>query len=172
MGFIGTTNVPANFVYPFRGNFSYPFPFPLLFVIKKEKKERNQKKKEKMKKNQKKNDVFFEKEGKKEITPGVRALLVYPMNALANDQISRLRELFANYPDITFGCYTGQTKHSKEEALNEFKSLNRSDDNPDPTPLVNELLSREEMKQTPPHILITNYAMMEFLMLRPDDSIK
>ena len=65
-GFIGTTGVPANFVYPFRGNFSYPFPFPLLFVIKKEKKERNQKKKEKMKKNQKKNDVFFEKEGKKE----------------------------------------------------------------------------------------------------------
>ena len=64
--FFGNYYVPANFVYPFRGNFSYPFPFPLLFVIKKEKKERNQKKKEKMKKNQKKNDVFFEKEGKKE----------------------------------------------------------------------------------------------------------
>ena len=60
---MGIYYVPANFVYPFRGNFSYPFPFPLLFVIKKEKKERNQKKKEKMKKNQKKNDVFFEKEG-------------------------------------------------------------------------------------------------------------
>jgi hypothetical protein len=30
--------------------------------------------------------------------PGVRAILVYPMNALANDQLSRLRELLAGLP--------------------------------------------------------------------------
>ena len=64
--FFGNYYVPAFSLHPLWGNFSYPFPFPLLFVIKKEKKERNQKKKEKMKKNQKKNDVFFEKEWKKE----------------------------------------------------------------------------------------------------------
>jgi ATP-dependent helicase YprA (DUF1998 family) len=41
--------------------------------------------------------------------PGVRALLLYPMNALANDQLKRLRQLLAGYPDITFGRYTGDT---------------------------------------------------------------
>ena len=38
------------------------------------------------------------------------------------------------------------------------------------TPLQNELISRDEMKENPPHILITNYAMLEFLLLRPEDS--
>ena len=31
--------------------------------------------------------------------PGVRALLLYPMNALANDQLKRLRKLLVNYPN-------------------------------------------------------------------------
>ena len=35
--------------------------------------------------------------------PGVRALLLYPMNALANDQIARLRILAKLFPEITFG---------------------------------------------------------------------
>jgi hypothetical protein len=37
--------------------------------------------------------------------PGVRALLLYPMNALANDQMKRLRRILENYPQITFGRY-------------------------------------------------------------------
>ena len=41
--------------------------------------------------------------------PGVRALLLYPMNALANDQVKRLRRLLATTPDVTFGRYTGDT---------------------------------------------------------------
>jgi len=36
--------------------------------------------------------------------------------------------------------------------------------------LPNELHSREEMRQTPPHILLTNYAMLEYLLLRPQDT--
>jgi ATP-dependent helicase YprA (DUF1998 family) len=39
------------------------------------------------------------------------------------------------------------------------------------SPLKNELLSRERMRQTPPNILITNYAMLEYLLLRPDDNV-
>ena len=35
--------------------------------------------------------------------------------------------------------------------------------------LPNELLSREEMRAAPPHILLTNYAMLEYLLLRPQD---
>ncbi|MGI6549538.1 MAG: DEAD/DEAH box helicase [Syntrophomonadales bacterium] len=42
--------------------------------------------------------------------PGIRALLLYPMNALANDQMKRLRLLLANMPDLTFGRYTGETE--------------------------------------------------------------
>lgn len=97
---------------------------------------------------------------------GVRALLIYPMNALANDQVERLRELLEKYPQITFGSYTGQTKHEFEKALVEYKSLNNGQ-----VPKINELISREQIKEKPPHILITNYAMLEYLMLRPDDSV-
>ena len=96
---------------------------------------------------------------------GVRALLIYPMNALANDQIERLRDLLGDYPEITFGSYTGQTKNTYEEALAEYRALND-----DARPLRNELISREQMKDTPPHILVTNYAMLEYLMIRPADS--
>jgi hypothetical protein len=97
---------------------------------------------------------------------GVRALLIYPMNALANDQIERLRELLSDYPQITYGSYTGQTKQKFSDALVEYKKLNNGE-----TPQVNELISREQMKKNPPNILITNYAMLEYLMLRPDDNV-
>lgn len=97
--------------------------------------------------------------------PGVRALLIYPMNALANDQTERLRELLKDCPEITYGVYTGQTKQTHEEALAEYKALNENK-----TPLKNELISREEMIENPPHILITNYAMLEYLMVRPRDN--
>lgn len=90
------------------------------------------------------------------LCPGVRTLLIYPMNALANDQTERLRGLLAEYPEITFGVYTGQTKQKKEDALAEYKALNQNQ-----SPIVNELISRDEMVTTPPHILITNYAMLE-----------
>ena len=97
---------------------------------------------------------------------GVRALLIYPMNALANDQVERLRELLCDYPEITFGSYTGQTLNKYNAALEEYRKLNDNE-----TPKPNELISREQMKATPPHILVTNYAMLEYLMVRPDDSV-
>lgn len=96
--------------------------------------------------------------------PGVRALLLYPMNALANDQLKRLRSLLADVPEITFGRYTGETKHTAKEARRHFESLH-----PDEPILPNEKLSREEMQAEPPHILLTNYAMLEYLLLRPRD---
>lgn len=99
------------------------------------------------------------------LTPGVRALLLYPMNALANDQLNRLRILLKDYPEITFGRYTGETKKNRKEAYDYFKKMNHKGE-----VLPNELLSREEMRDNPPNILLTNYAMLEYLLLRPKDN--
>lgn len=99
------------------------------------------------------------------LRPGVRALLLYPMNALANDQLKRLRKLLADYPDITFGRYTGETAQTRKQAEDKFRALHPGED-----PLPNELLSRDEMQESPPHILLTNYAMLEYLLLRPKDT--
>jgi len=96
--------------------------------------------------------------------PGVRALLLYPMNALANDQLRRLRRLLAHVPLITFGRYTGDTPERAAEGTSLFESLN-----PGEPRLPNELLSRQEMRDDPPHLLLTNYAMLEYLLLRPAD---
>ncbi len=96
--------------------------------------------------------------------PGVRALLLYPMNALANDQLRRLRRLLAGVPQITFGRYTGDTPERAAEGASLFESLN-----PGEPRLPNELLSRREMRDEPPHLLLTNYAMLEYLLLRPAD---
>lgn len=123
-------------------------------------------------------ELMREKEQGK-LTDGVRALIIYPMNALANDQIDRLRKLFIDYPDITFGCYTGQTKHHEKTtarqvgAIDQYEELNgkRIDDVRLRKPLPNERISRDAMKERPPHILITNYAMLEYLLLRPEDSV-
>lgn len=96
--------------------------------------------------------------------PGVRALLLYPMNALANDQLGRLRALLGRFPAITYGRYTGETLERQTQALDAFRERERSE------PPPNELLSREAMRQGPPHILLTNYAMLEYLLLRPQDT--
>ena len=53
--------------------------------------------------------------------PGVRALFLYPMNALANDQMKRLRRVLKDYPSITFGRYVGETEHTEQKAINAFK---------------------------------------------------
>lgn len=101
-------------------------------------------------------------EGK--LGPGVRALLLYPMNALANDQMKRLRRILKGFPYITFGRYTGETRTTREEAEQHFRR-----NYPHELLIKNELLSRDEMRDKPPHILLTNYAMLEYLLLRPED---
>lgn len=110
------------------------------------------------------NHLFRQKE-KSELNPGVRALLLYPMNALVNDQLARMRGLLKNYPDITFGRYTGETEELQKYAEEKYRKVHKNN------PLPNELISREKMRNTPPHILLTNYAMLEYLLLRPNDNI-
>ncbi len=42
------------------------------------------------------------------LCPGVRAMIIYPMNALANDQLNELRGLLKG-TGITYGAFTGDT---------------------------------------------------------------
>jgi ATP-dependent helicase YprA (DUF1998 family) len=109
-------------------------------------------------------DALSAEHARGELGPGVRALLLYPMNALANDQIKRLRQVLAHAPHITFGRYVGDTPDEARRAEETFHLLN-----PGEPRLENELLSRAEMRAAPPHLLLTNYAMLEYLLLRPAD---
>lgn len=95
---------------------------------------------------------------------GVRAMLIYPMNALVNDQIARLKDLLCNYTDITFGFFTGDT-HGMESD-DDYKRKYNSD------PSVNEIFLRSEMRESPPNILITNYAMLEHILIRPENAVE
>jgi superfamily II DNA/RNA helicase len=93
--------------------------------------------------------------------PGVRAILIYPMNALANDQLDRLRNLLQQIPEVTFGRYTGDTPWDLSGVSEEERSEIRR---------PNERYTREEIRSSPPNILLTNFAMMEYLLLRPGDN--
>lgn len=108
-------------------------------------------------------DYLLREEERGELGPGVRAIIIYPMNALANDQMKRMRALLKGHPAITFGLYNGNTEHTQKKALEAYRRTLQA------APQPNEIISREEMQRTPPHILITNYSMLEYMMLRPKD---
>ena len=106
--------------------------------------------------------------------PGVRAILVYPLNSLANDQLNRIAELLykdLRNPGITLGRYTGQVRSTAtrdQEATVLKKTPTFTETFGEEADVPNEwLLSRQEMCATPPHILITNYAMLEHILLLP-----
>lgn len=108
-------------------------------------------------------DSLLREEEAGTLNNAVRAIIIYPMNALANDQIKRLQKLLKDHPAIRFGLYNGNTAQEKDRALREYKRVNGTD------PLPNEVICRDEMQKEPPHILITNYSMLEYMMLRPKD---
>lgn len=109
------------------------------------------------------NDILseFEQQGP---SAGVRAMILYPMNALANDQLKRLRELLKG-TEITFGRYTGDTEETQARAKRKWQ-----EENPGKELLPNEIISRERIRENPPNILLTNYSMLEYLLLRPEDA--
>lgn len=91
---------------------------------------------------------------KKKGTPGVKAILIYPMNALANNQRDRLREILANGSGVSFGRYTGETQIWSEQ---------RPSDVP-----KEERWTRPEFWENPPDILLTNYQMLDYMLIRDD----
>ncbi len=123
------------------------------------------------------NSLMREKEAGT-LDAGVRALLIFPMNALANDQLKKLRKLLKDYPEITFGRYTSETRHKLPKDTPEESERRFHDEYDDEhisdteevyrKSIPNEIMCREMMAEKPPHILITNYAMLEYMLLRPD----
>ena len=101
--------------------------------------------------------------------PGVRAMILYPMNALANDQRERLGDICEALGDAssrfkpTFGQYIGQTPRDHRDRWRNAAAWAEKR-------RPGELVFREEMRCTPPHVLLTNYSMLEYLLIRPDDS--
>lgn len=104
-----------------------------------------------------------------QLGPGVRALILYPMNALANDQRERLGEICKGLQEagslfkFTFGQYIGETPEDEHDSPRHARDHM-------PIRLHGELVLRKEMRENPPHILLTNYSMLEYLLIRPDDS--
>ncbi|MCG8314045.1 MAG: DEAD/DEAH box helicase [Pseudomonadales bacterium] len=108
--------------------------------------------------------------------PGVRILLVYPMNALANDQLNfRIAPLLGKTlykHGITFGRFTGQTRKnmSRGEVVQGMLENVKLDEEFDGDIPNNWLVTREEMLANPPKVLVTNYAMLEHLLLLPTNA--
>ena len=90
--------------------------------------------------------------------PGVKAIVVYPMNALATDQAKRFAKAIAASPalkgKVTAGLYVGGIGREKQTAMGP----------------ENVITDREAMRSAPPDILLTNYKMLDYLLLRPDDA--
>lgn len=128
--------------------------------------------------------------------PAVRAVVLYPMNALVNDQAARLRRLLAVDSAVAFmkaklrnnflyfGQYTSRTQtpghwtnrrkrrdweQYRTQIYHDWASLNQSEKESGDwiRPDGPEMYSRWDMQQAPPDILITNYSMLDYMLLRP-----
>lgn len=126
--------------------------------------------------------------------PAVRALVLYPLNALAEDQMVRLRRaldsdeargwLDQHRPGhrFTFGRYTGRTpipgrpdsatkKRELEERRKELERLAKRGSRERPaSPRMDagsaERWDRWSMQERPPDILVTNYSMLNIMLMR------
>ena len=87
---------------------------------------------------------------------GVRALFLYPLNALINSQRDRLRAWTSPFSgDLRFCLYNGETP---QMVRNRIQSQNPE-----------EVLSRRLLRENPPPILVTNATMLEYMLVRNDD---
>ncbi|MGH3282182.1 MAG: DEAD/DEAH box helicase, partial [Trebonia sp.] len=80
----------------------------------------------------------------------MKAVLLYPMNALAADQANRINDLLLTHdlPGVAAGLYVGEQPDTTYQRV---------------------LTDRADMRRTPPDILITNYKMLDLLLQRADD---
>ena len=104
-------------------------------------------------------DLYREFKEKKAPLVGVRALFLYPLNALINSQQERLDAWTKHFGNgIRYCLYNGNTENS------ENKMRKAQLEKP------NEVLSRELMRKEPAPILVTNGTMLEYMLVRQIDA--
>ena len=102
-------------------------------------------------------DLVRESECSDKPLVGVRALMIYPLNALIASQRDRLNAWTMDFGDkLRFCLYNGTTPLSvpqwqRQEAMN-------------------QVLDRESLRESPPPILVTNATMLEYLLVRTEDA--
>jgi ATP-dependent helicase YprA (DUF1998 family) len=112
---------------------------------------------------------------------GVVAVIVYPMNALASDQLDRLREMLAG-TGISFGMYIGSTPHDdsalynqvrpsgdSKQAYEEKRGAIRKGRSIEVVCPFEERITEKEIAENPPRILLTNFNQLEMLLTRGRD---
>ncbi len=126
---------------------------------------------------------------------GLRAVIIYPLNALVNDQLDEWERLLAPHPGLAFAKFTGQTPrdqqdHEERLRLSIKKRIQSAepglgDDSPELQRKVeralreklseeaetpNHLRHRAAIRAKKPQVLITNFSMLEYLLVRPVDA--
>ncbi|MFV9631881.1 MAG: DEAD/DEAH box helicase [Methanosarcinales archaeon] len=113
--------------------------------------------------------------------PGIVAVVVYPMNALAIDQLGRLRRMLAG-TGITFGMYIGNTPRDWNNVANVERMQEGEDKEKIPEYIqrysehksitiipYEERHTKKEINEEPPRILLTNANQLELLVTRASD---
>lgn len=106
---------------------------------------------------------------------GVSALILYPMNALVNDQVGRLDKWLAGQDRLSFFHFTSETPEnatvadrrglpSATGARFRTRKQARGLENGNGIPLA-------EGGGPTPDILVTNYSMLEYMLCRPQDAV-
>lgn len=88
---------------------------------------------------------------------GIKALVIYPMNALASDQARRFAEVIAEtaaFAGLRVGLYVGGG--GRAETVPEMTA-------------TSVITDRDALRRAPPDILLTNYKMLDYLLVRPKD---
>jgi DEAD/DEAH box helicase domain-containing protein len=88
--------------------------------------------------------------------PGIKAILIYPMNALATDQARRIAAAISSIPSLK-GVRAGI--YADAEPQNPAHEVTKD----------SVITHRETMRKNPPDILLTNYKMLDYLLLRGRD---
>ncbi|MDR1847582.1 MAG: DEAD/DEAH box helicase [Bacteroidales bacterium] len=101
---------------------------------------------------------------------GIGAIFLYPLNALMEDQKERLQNLLKD-TDLHFAVYNGNLPEkdpgenaadAKDKKLHERICKERET-------YANIIATRDEMRNSPPNIILTNPTMLEYMLLRNKD---
>lgn len=92
---------------------------------------------------------------------GIKALVIYPMNALASDQARRFAQVIAQtlaFKGLRVGLFVGGRSGKDGRGLMSMTA-------------TSVITDRETLRKDPPDILLTNYKMLDYLLIRPKDRL-